>query len=392
MKYALRQLRIPGLLLCLALAGPVMALQVTGLYDYRVAVADESQTERQRAFQEALRAVILKVTGDERWLDHPSVQRAINNAQSYVEAISFSSEQIPVEADAANAGSTEEIAEDTDSASPATDEPEKPAVVQPQFREQRYINVEFADNLINDLLAAADIPIWDSNRPSVLVWMAIQEPSGERSMLTADTYPEIMALMQEFGERRGLPVIFPVLDFEDRRSLGVDQVWTLEEEAIRTASNRYGADSVLAGRILRTASEELVGLWQFQFQGQSEVFDGFASELEDYLFGPLNRITNQLAGYFAIAPEDAPRTAVNLRVDGVGDLRDYSALIAYLGNLGAVESVLTTGLEGERIELRVGVLGNAQQLNEQIALDRDLLPIQSGMSQTDQLLHYRWTR
>ena len=51
----------------------VSALQVTGLYDHRVAVNNESDAERNRAFREALKAVILKVTGEHRWLEHPSV-------------------------------------------------------------------------------------------------------------------------------------------------------------------------------------------------------------------------------------------------------------------------------------------------------------------------------
>jgi hypothetical protein len=64
----------------------------------------------------------------------------------------------------------------------------------------------------------------------------------------------------------------------------------------------------------------------------------------------------------------------------------------YVANLGLVESVRTTGLAGERIELLLGVLGSAQQLNELIALDRDLLPIQSTGNEAPALLHYRWTR
>lgn len=381
------------MIVLLGLALPVTGLQVTGLYSHRVAVDNESDAERNRAFRVAMEAVILKVTGDPRWLDHPRVQQAVENAQNYVEAISYSSEMLPV------AASTEDPQTETGPDVPAdedlADSPadEQPAAdPAPQFVEQRYIDLDFADALINEMLAAADIPVWDDNRPSVLVWMAIQDASGARHMLTADSDPEMMAFMQDFAERRGVPVIFPLLDFEDRRNLSEDQVWSLDEEAIANASARYGADSVLAGRVLFTASGELVGLWQFQFQDRLDVFDGFASSTEDYLLAPLDRITSELAGYFAISPDASPRYDVRLRIDGVADLGDYSALMDYVANLGLVESVRTTGLAGERIELLLGVLGSAQQLNELIALDRDLLPISSSGDEAPGLLHYRWTR
>ena len=149
---------------------------------------------------------------------------------------------------------------------------------------------------------------------------------------------------------------------------------------------------MLAGRVHFTASGELVGLWQFIFQDQSQVFDGFDEALQPYLFAPLDRVTNQLAQYFAIVPAAANLQNVLLRVDGVGDLQAYAALLGYVSSLGLVESVSTASLDGERLELELGLVGDSQQLFELIALDRDLLPISSSQGEDSAVLHYRWTR
>ena len=122
------------------------------------------------------------------------------------------------------------------------------------------------------------------------------------------------------------------------------------------------------------------------------MFDGFDTEIDDYLDVPLDRITSQLASYFAIVPEAVSTQTVRLRVEGVSDLQDYSALIAYVGNLGLVDSVLPAALDGEQLELELGLVGEAGQLFELMALDRDLLPIQSSQTQAEPVLHYRWTR
>ncbi len=367
--------------LLLMLAAPsCFGLQVEGLYEYRVVVENESDAERNRAFRDALEAVLLKVTGERRWLQSPVLQQAIGNAQSYVEAISYSSE-------------VEEILPDVIVQDQRGVEITNFSVSSvPENREQRYIDVSFAQSLLDDLLASADIPIWDSNRPSVLVWMALQNNEGGRSMMTADSNPQIISLMKNFAAERGLPIIFPVLDFEDRRALTEDAVWALDEEAIRNASDRYGADSVLSGRLHFTVSGELVGLWQFIFQGQVEVFDGFDEELAPYLNEPLDRITNQLASYFAIVPETGSLQIVRLRVEGIKNLSAYSALLTYIGSLGLVENVSTAEFDGQRLELNLRLLGDAQQLHEVIALDRDLLPITNTQRASESVQHYRWTR
>jgi len=200
--------------------------------------------------------------------------------------------------------------------------------------------------------------------------------------------------MQDFAAARGLPIIFPVLDFEDRKALSENVAWNLDEAVISSASERYGADSILAGRLHFTASSELVGLWQFQFQDQADVFDGFDSELQSYLYDPLNRITTQLASYFAILPESIDGETIRLRIDGIKNLNAYSSLLNYVENLGLVAIVTTAAVDGERIELQLSLVGDARQLYEQIALDRDLFPINNTLDDSSlaTLLHYRWTR
>jgi len=382
-------------LLLLALPGwqQPEALQVTGLYSHRIAVANESEAERSRAFREALSAVIVKVTGTERWLQDPIVVRALNNAQSYVEAISYSSETVaaPVPTDPAVTPAAEPVSQ------PAVDTTDIPTTAVPPRLvsttiEQRYVNVTFAATLINELLTNASVPIWDSNRPSVLVWMVLQDVTGARRLLTTEGDPEIVNIIKNFGIERGLPVIFPVLDFEDRRNLPTEALWNLDEAAISAASVRYGADTILSGRLLFTASGELVGLWQFIFQNQATVFDGFDSDLQAYLHSPLDRITNQLADYFAIIPAATDQNYVRLRIEGIDDLRAYSALLTYVRTLGLVRSVATAQLDGTQLELELGLQGDAQQLLELIALDRDLLPIASSQGNATEFLHYRWTR
>ena len=121
------------------------SLQVPGLYEHRVVVANESDAERNRAFREALEAVLLKVTGDRRWLSAPVIQQAISNAQSYVEAISYSSEATEVSTDAVDPEQGEQMIGDQQENDVASLNDSQTR----EIRDTRYINVNFAQSLLS---------------------------------------------------------------------------------------------------------------------------------------------------------------------------------------------------------------------------------------------------
>jgi hypothetical protein len=366
-----------AVLFCIFLAAQptaTRALPVAGLYSHEVGVSNQSEQERNRAFQESLAAVVVKVTGEPRWLQNSSIQQAIENARNYVEAIEYRSESVAVE----------------NSDGPAV-EIENTAVT-PVFEDQEFLRVSFAQDLLDQLLADAAIPVWDSNRPSVLVWMALQNDAGERSLLTPESDPGIVGLMQQFATLRAIPIIFPVLDFEDRRALNADLIWSLDEQAIRSASERYAADSILAGRLHITASGDLVGLWQFIFQQQVDVFDSLDTELDSYIAEPLDRVTTQLARHFAVVPSRIGSETARLRVEGIRGLAAYAELVAYLQQLVLVESVTVSSLNGEVLELNLSLQGSQGQLYELLSLDRNLTPLEGGALEGSQVLSYRWIR
>ena len=342
-------------------------LQVEGLYSSRVSVDNESDSERSRAFQEAFKAVIVKLTGSDRWLNEPPIESAIAGAQSYVESIQYESR-----------GGNQIIEEGLNGSEGKNGE--------------GFIEVTFASSLIQELLSNAKVPIWGSNRPSVLIWMVLQDSSGNRSLLTAESNPEISDLIRNFANFRAIPIIFPVLDFEDRNNLSEEDVWVLDSQKIVKASARYGADSILSGRLHFTSGGELVGLWQFIFQNKIDVFDGVEENLNDYLKAPLNRVANFLSSYFAVVAGSTPQETVSLKVEGVTNLKAYTSLMSYVSGLGAVHSVKASILDRGTLQLELELLGNTAQLEEVIGLDRDLVLVQGFKSENIEVLHYRWTR
>ncbi len=350
--------------LLMVCAPSASAVQVEGLYSHSLSIVDESDVARNEAYSAALAAVIVKLTGGVVALELPGVDDALDQASDFVEGVSYAS---------------------TPSAAGANG-PES---------NQRSITVDFSRGLVDALLGRLGIPIWNSNRPSVLVWMAQQDADGQRRHLDPERDLEAVRLLEAFARTRGLPLLFPLLDFEDRQNLSESDLWDLRADQIAVASQRYGADSILSGRLLSTPSGELVGLWQFQFQGEVRLFEGLATELADYLEAPLASVAEQLSRYFALPSALATEQFIRLRVDGIRSLGDYAALLAYVTAIGVVADFSLASLDAERLELDLIVKGEGTKLSELIALDRDLLPIDTlnrGEVDAPSLLHYRWTR
>jgi uncharacterized protein len=371
-----RRFLMLGLLLFCMPETTVFALPVNGVYSHEIQVINQSDGERRRAIREALAAVIVKVTGSSRWLENSAIRQALNSSEGFVEETRYRSETVSI-------------------VTPRLELPVNPAQITlplPSSSQVSYININFSRNLIDRLLTDAAIPVWDSNRPSVMVWMVVQNDIGERNILSQDANPEIVALMQQFARERGIPLLFPLLDFEDRQNLNQDGLWALDTQAIIRASVRYGADSILAGRLHLANSGELVGLWQFLFRDQEQVFDSFDTDLKNYIYAPLDRVTNQLASHFAIVKSTSGQQKVRLRVDGIRNLAAYADLLFYLQGLGLVDSVFTSTLDGESLELELTLLGTQQQLYDLLDLARDLSAVDARPGEVESKLQYRWTR
>ncbi len=341
------------------------AVPVDGLYEAEIPVSGQSESERNRAYREGLTQVLLKVSGQPVVLDHPAVQSALGRAADFVEEVSY------------RTAMTTPI--------PEPGEP-TPAPVQ-----QDFVSLRLSESDVERLLLDTGAGVWDRNRPLVLLWLVVQDADGDRRMLSSDSDHPALAVMEQFSRERAVPFQIPLLDLADRRALPVSQAWALNAEAIREASARYGASAVLAGRLLETADSEYVGVWQFQFRGRTQTFDHIDAEVAPFISQPLQQATRSMAEYFALSREDLAREEeLVVKVDNVRALDAYVSLLDYVGGLSVVDSVHTSLLDGDRMEMTLRVAGGAERLGEFIRLDRDLQPADPDAG--SDVLHYRWSR
>lgn len=308
-----------ALALCL-LGGPAGAARVDGLYDAEV----DFEGDRAEGFRAALGMVLVRVTGRRDITARPEVEPLLGNAADYAQ----------------------------------------------QFRQPapNRLWVSFDGAALEQELARLNQPVWGAERPSTLLWIAVDAGGGKRFVVASgDEFDEEAALRTEVLEAarsRGLPMVFPLMDAEDRAQASFSEVWGGFEDSIRAASVRYGVDAVLVGRM--TTGDADRARWMLYTADTSERWTGDVSD-------GIGRLADLFAARFAVVSSGETRT-VRLAVAGLGSIEDYGRVSSFLGSLTAIEALGVETVEGDEIVFRVELRGEPETLDEAVRLGGLLKP------------------
>ncbi len=319
--FAGRACRVLALSFCLAFVVPAAAVEIPALYTAEVPLDNESQTPREDAYRMALYDVLLRVSGPE-----------LADNSELVDAL-FTT----------------------------------PAAFVVQFRPgpDNTLIVTFDGEAVDKLLKDSNQTVWGAERPLTLVWLAVDWGEGEREILGVDDALRedddgrsidrnrlLRERLMALGERRGLPLLLPLLDTEDLEKVTYADIRGGFDEIVLDASLRYDVDSVLIGVIDVEAIEP--NRWRYYFG--REVFD-WRGEPEQIV--PL--VADRLAAEFAIQG-DAPVRTVSLSIGGIQTVDAYGDVQQRLREIEVVERLAIQSVNGDTITYQVDVRGGAERL------------------------------
>ena len=300
---------------------PALAVEVPALFAAEVPLDEQSDDPRNDAYEAALRAVLLRVSGSDLVQDEERVTELFPLAASYVT----------------------------------------------QFRpgEEDSLWVAFDGQAIEKVLRNAGHTVWGKDRPLTLVWLAVDWGQGERELIGSDD-PErlpdearsidrnklLRERMLEIAERRGLPLLFPLLDTIDLQSVTFSDIWGGFDEPIIAASERYEVNSILIGRI-RPSSRGREN-WSYYFGNDERSWNGPPEAI-------VAEVADLLAAEFAVGG-NAPIETVELTVSGIVSVEAYGGLQQLLSGITLIESYRVTQVAGDRVTFSVDIRGGAERL------------------------------
>ena len=240
------------------------------------------------------------------------------------------------------------------------------------------LEVTFDGDAIQTVLRQTRHAIWDENRPLTLVWLAVDWGQGEREIVAADDAMPVMGAtrsidrnrllrerVEETAEWRGIPVVFPLLDTEDLENISFGDIWGGFDDRVIEASRRYGANSILVGRIRPESGQR--NRWTYYFGEDRLSWSGEPEEV-------IHLVADQLAALFAISG-DAVLETYALTIDGVDSVVAYGSVQQMMDNLNVVEAYSLRKVSGKRMEFDVRVYGGIDRLSKALELSGILQPV-----------------
>lgn len=286
---------------------------ISNLYQVREPVASQTPEERTQATQRALETLVLRLTGDAKAIANPGLASVRQDPQQIISQYGY------------DAGPPESLQVDFDIAS--------------------------TDNA----LRSAGLPTWGSNRPSILGWWL--SDSVEGSSLVGDGQSTAEPLRRA-AQHRGLPLRLPLADLGEQGVGTAQNIEASDPAALRSASERYGADALLAVHA-REEEGKWSGTWRLWLGNQREQGKAEGADQAALADAVLLAVSQRLATRFVAKP--GASTEMTLAVEGM-NLERYAQMGRLLESYGArVRTV-----DGDKVVYRV--TGSAEQLRAQLGL------------------------
>ena len=230
------------------------------------------------------------------------------------------------------------------------------------------LTVNFDGSAIENAVDASGLAFWGNERPVTLVWLAIDRGSGRRALVSATDTSAEKTRIDANAERRGLPLVWP--DAGDDLVRAMQQAWSGAQDGLIDAARRYGADGVLIGRARQSDSGTYSVDWSFSSAGVAATASG---ELEA---GP-ELAAERYAGIYA-SRGASQRSEQLVTITGIGSLEAYAAALKTLSKLAPVRGVTVDEVTPDAVSFLVNVRGDPESLHQAIQRDGRLQAIDAG--------------
>jgi len=335
------------------------AALIDDLYDAKIEVLDQSQANYKKALRQALQQVLVKVSGNRALLDSALITQNISRAADYLRSYRYET-----------------------------------------LDGRLYLLLNFAPQRIEKMIRVAGFPVWDKRRPDSIVWLAVEEPkSKQRKILSRDSDIALFEALELSASERGIEIIEPLWDLNDRQQLGVYDIWGGFSQQINQASQRYDVQAVLSARLYQgkvADNKELIPWladWTLSHNGQLMSGQISGPEQGFLLLSLVNILADKLAAEYAIdlTGKDPNEAKTEISIMNVASLGSYVQVLTFLNSLSVVANAALIVQQGEKATFQLDLLGDKEDLVRALSLDDKITPLVDEFGQTSQELAFIWS-
>jgi hypothetical protein len=327
--------RLFFLLIALFTAHVATAAVVEDLYQGQGAVDSQSAQEREAAAPDLLHQVLLKVVGDSEALANVDETALLADANRYIQQFQYIR--------------TNDVRAD---------------LTQP---DQLAVQLTFNQRLVNQAIQQLGLPIWDKQRPDVLLWIAIDHGNQETLLGSEDGTLHVADLIRQSSQRRGLPVLLPVMDLQDQVALNFDAIWYGDKPSVLNASKRYAAPVIVTARLSLADDDQNQIIWEsYPAEGVGDTWmttGNLAAAIEQ----GIGQLTDKVSRQFTQVLQSPASQTLTMKVSDVNDYASYARLVNYLKSVQFITAVNVTALDHHSASITLSFEGDINVLQRTLA-------------------------
>lgn len=297
----------------LLLLGPLPSTAATvDLWSASIPVADQGDTERARGFQAGLAQILVRVTGQRAVLSDPGVVALVAQAPQLVAGYNY--RQTPAVEPASGAAAS------------------------------LLLQVSFAATAVDDAVRRLHLPLWPAQRPRLLL---VAGGSDADSAAILDVARGVLAA-------RGVPVLEPLWDLQDRQILGAFRAG-FDTDRVRALAQHY--DTGLWLELDPATGASPSGRWRMEEGGALLSGAASADSQPQWVEKAVGDAVDRLAARLSYLPGTGS-ARLPLVIEGLPSYHAYRDLLDTLGAMAFIRDIEVTGMQGNRLALELGLDGD----------------------------------
>jgi uncharacterized protein len=329
-----------------------------GLYEASVSVPDQSAAARNVALQQALAAVLVKITGDRNAPGLPALADVLKDPSQFLQQYRYQQ----TSTDGSGSVAPTVMFDLTRTGTPA---------IPPTGM---MLWAKFDPEVLGHAVRAANEPLWGQERPVTLVWLAIQDNSS-KSILSVTNNPAVMQAMANAAAQRGIALTFPRMDAQDQQAIGFPDIADDNVSRIQQASQAYKADAILVGSLYMTTPGQYAARWQLTASAGAQSWTTPPDTLVNVAADGVQTSADHFAQWFALAAGATGVNGVTVSVAGISSVDAYAKVLAYLSGLTAVKGVQVTRVDSGTVYFSLDTRGTLDNLQQAALLGGVLKPV-----------------
>ncbi len=345
------QIYLGGLGLWLAMS---ICFATTDLYRTQIKILGESELHQKNLINQAYQQVLVKVAGNRAILKESIVAERAVDAEAMVTEIRLVTASDGV---------------------------------------SRLAEVRFDPAQIQDILMAAGQEVWIDKRPAMILWLVNADPKSE-TIYHLEHYPKLQQLVSVIDIQRGISLVVPLLDLEDRNRITAQNIRQLDIEAISKASERYDAPLQLIGKIQEANVDQNTTVtidWYLIQDFSRRHYSTSHRELLTALHHGLEEAIDSVAHRYIrkVANLNDSAGPLVLTVSDVKTIDHYTSLLDYLQHMDIIKQIEVKRIGQADVTLQMVVTGGRLAFVKMLSDNQHLKPFKEGGALDSQNLRYQ---